>query len=48
VNSITTGQYLSGPTISNPAAPYVANPSFGKYSSTLPAREIQLGVRWSF
>jgi hypothetical protein len=48
VTSITTGQYLSGPTISNPAAPYVANPSFGKYSSTLPAREIQLGVRWSF
>jgi hypothetical protein len=26
----------------------VANPLFGKYSSTLPAREIQLGVRWSF
>ncbi|HUK13463.1 MAG TPA: TonB-dependent receptor [Thermoanaerobaculaceae bacterium] len=48
VNSVNSGQYLSGPTIANPNAPYVANPLFGTYSSTLPAREVQLGVRWSF
>ncbi|HVN76765.1 MAG TPA: TonB-dependent receptor [Thermoanaerobaculaceae bacterium] len=48
VNSVNSGQYLSGPTIANPKAASVANPLFGKYSSTLPAREIQLGVRWSF
>jgi len=48
VNSVNTGQYLAGPTITNPSAAYVVNPLFGKYSSTLPAREIQLGVRWSF
>jgi len=48
VSTINSGQYLSGPTILNPAAPYVANPNFGKYSATLPAREVQLGVRWSF
>ncbi len=48
VNSMNSGQYLSGPTITNPSAPYVANPRFGKYSATLPAREVQLGLRWSF
>ncbi|HQT95673.1 MAG TPA: hypothetical protein PK435_13655, partial [Thermoanaerobaculaceae bacterium] len=48
VNSMNSGQYLSGPTIANPKAAYVANPLFGKYSATLPAREIQLGLRWSF
>jgi hypothetical protein len=48
VNSINSGQYLSGPTIANPTGAYVPNPLFGKYSATLPAREIQLGVRWSF
>ena len=48
VNSVNSGQYLSGPTITNPTASYVANPLFGKYSATLPAREIQVGLRWSF
>jgi hypothetical protein len=48
VNSINSAQYLAGPTILNPAAAYVANPKFGTYSATLPAREIQLGLRWSF
>ena len=48
VNSVNAGQYLSGPTIANPKAAYVANPLFGKYSATLPAREIQVGLRWSF
>jgi hypothetical protein len=48
VNSINSGEYLSGPTITNPSAPYVRNPLFGTYSSTLPAREVQLGLRYSF
>jgi Carboxypeptidase regulatory-like domain/TonB dependent receptor-like, beta-barrel len=48
VNSINSGQYLSGPTITNPSAAYVANPLFGKYSATLPAREVQLALRYSF
>ncbi len=48
VNSMNAGQYLSGPTITNPTAAYVANPAFGKYTATLPGREIQLGLRWSF
>jgi hypothetical protein len=48
VSTINSGQYLSGPTIANPSAAYVPNSLFGKYSATLPAREIQLGVRWSF
>jgi hypothetical protein len=48
VSTINSGQYLSGPTIANPKAAYVPNSLFGKYSATLPAREIQLGLRWSF
>lgn len=48
VNSINAGEFLSGPTILNPATPYKANPNYGKYSSTLSPREIQLGVRWTF
>ncbi len=48
VSSINSGQYLSGPTITNPNAAKVSNPLFGKYSATLPAREVQLGLRWSF
>jgi hypothetical protein len=48
VNSMNSGQYLSGPTIANPKAAYVVNPRFGTYSATLPAREVQLGLRWSF
>jgi hypothetical protein len=48
VNSINSAQYFSGPTIVNPSAAYVPNPKFGTYSATLPAREIQLGLRWSF
>jgi outer membrane receptor protein involved in Fe transport len=48
VNSINSGQYLSGPTIANPSAAYLPNPLFGKYSATLPAREVQLGLRFSF
>ncbi|OFV82911.1 MAG: hypothetical protein A2Y78_03970 [Acidobacteria bacterium RBG_13_68_16] len=48
VNSINAGEFLSGPTIANPTATYLPNPRFGKYSSTLPGREIQLGLRWTF
>lgn len=48
VNSMNSAQYFSGPTIVNPSAAYVPNPKFGTYSATLPAREIQLGLRWSF
>ncbi|MGD1147557.1 MAG: TonB-dependent receptor [Thermoanaerobaculaceae bacterium] len=48
VNSVYASQYLSGPTIANPKAPYVPNPLFGQYSATLPAREIQLALRYSF
>lgn len=46
VQSIVTGEYLSGPTAANPAG--VRNPRFGQYNATLPAREFQLGVRWVF
>jgi|GEM_PF-359152 len=58
VQSVSGGQYLSGPTAAQVAAhnanPAVAlpalvpNPTFGRYNSTLPAREFQLGVRFVF
>ncbi len=48
VNSIDTAQFLSGPTLANPALPFVANPNFGNARATLPGREIQLGLRWAF
>ena len=48
VNSVDSAEYLSGPTVTNPAAQYVANPNFGNYSATLSPREIQLGLRYSF
>lgn len=48
VNSIAAGQFLSGPTLANPAAAKVPNPRFGQYSATLSPREFQLGLRWSF
>ena len=48
VSSMNAGEFLSGPTIANPKPAYVPNPRFGKYSSTLPGREIQLGLRWTF
>ena len=48
VTSVSAGLYLSGPTIANPKAAYVANPRYGQFSSTLPPREIQLGLRWAF
>ena len=37
VNFVDSAQYLSGPTVTNPTAAYVANPNFGNYSATLSA-----------
>jgi len=48
VQSIQAGEFLSGPTIANPAAAAVKNPRFGQYTSTLTPREIQLGIRWVY
>lgn len=48
VNSVQQGEYLSGPTVLNPAAPYVKNPAYGTYTSTFKGREIQLGLRFMF
>jgi hypothetical protein len=48
VQSIVTGQYLSGPTAANPALAAVPNPRFGQYNATLAPREFQLGLRWTF
>lgn len=48
VNSIQSGEFTSGPTLSNPRAAAVPNPRFGQYTATLPPREIQLGARLTF
>lgn len=48
VNSIDGAEFLSGPTLANPALPFVRNPNFGRYRATLPGREVQLGLRWVF
>jgi hypothetical protein len=48
VNSVLNGEFLSGPTLANPALPAVANPRFGEYTATLPSREAQVGVRLRF
>lgn len=48
VNSVQGGQFLSGPTLANPALPSVANTRYGQYTATLPAFEAQLGVRLLF
>jgi len=48
VNSIDSAEFLSGPTLANPALPAVRNPNFGRARATLPGREIQLGLRWVF
>ncbi len=48
VESINTGEYTSGPTLANPALPYVNNPAYGTYTATLPPREIQVGARYRF
>jgi len=48
VQSVTAGEFLSGPTAANPNLAAVRNPRFGLYNATLPAREFQVGVRWVF
>jgi hypothetical protein len=48
VNSVQSGEFLSGPTLTNPGAPRVANPRYGQYLATLPPFEAQLGVRITF
>jgi hypothetical protein len=48
VNSLQNGEFLSGPTLANPALPAVLNPRFRQYTSTLPPFETQIGVRMRF
>ncbi len=48
VNSVQGGEFLSGPTLANPAAARVPNPRFSQFTATLPAREVQLGLRLTF
>ena len=48
VNSIINGEFLSGPTLANGALARVVNPRFGQFTATLPPREVQLGVRFTF
>jgi hypothetical protein len=50
VNSLTVNgaEFLSGPTLQNPAPVAVANPNYKKYTATLPPFEAQLGVRLVF
>ena len=48
VASIDGAEFLSGPTLANPAAVARPNANFGKASATLPSREVQLGVRFAF
>jgi len=48
VQSVSAGQFLSGPTITNKTAAAVPNVNYGKFLATLPAREFQLGLRWVY
>ncbi len=48
VNSVQSGEFLSGPTVANPRVATVPNPRYGQFTATLPAREIQLGLRLTF
>ena len=48
VTSIDAAEFLLGPTLATPSAPFVKNANFGTYLSTLPSREVQLGLRWVF
>ena len=50
VNSLTVNgaEFLSGPTLANPALAAVPNPNYKKYTSTLPPFEAQLGIRIAF
>ena len=48
VASVDGAEFLSGPALATPALPFVRNANFGNYLSTLPSREVQLGLRWAF
>ncbi len=48
VQSVSGGKFLGGPTITVPTTVAVANPNYGKFLSTLSAREFQLGLRWVY
>ena len=48
VNSVDGAEFLSGPSLLIPTASYVPNTNFGKYSTTLPGREVQVGIRYAF
>jgi len=48
VNFIQNNEFTSGPTPTAPAAAKVANAAFRTYTATLPPREAQLGVRFTF
>jgi hypothetical protein len=46
VQSINGGEFLQAPSAANPNG--VRNPRFGVFNATLPARELQMGLRWVF
>ncbi|MEW5982632.1 MAG: carboxypeptidase regulatory-like domain-containing protein [Acidobacteriota bacterium] len=48
VNSVQNSEFLSGPTLANPALPAVQNPRYRQFTATLPPFEAQLGVRVVF
>ncbi len=48
VNFIQNNENLTGPTPTAPATALTVNPNFKTYTATLPSREAQLGVRFTF
>ncbi|MEM8962922.1 MAG: TonB-dependent receptor [Acidobacteriota bacterium] len=48
VASIDNVEFLAGPTLANPDAVFIPNPTFGDYRATLSPREIQIGARLRF
>jgi hypothetical protein len=48
VNSLQNSEFLSGPTLANPALPAVINPRYKQYTATLTPFEAQLGIRVTF
>lgn len=48
VASVDGAEFLRGPTVANPTIAAVPNPNYGKYTTTFPGREIQLGLRYTF
>jgi len=48
VTTVDNGEFLSGPTITNPTLAYVPNTRYGQYLDTLRPQEFQLGARLRF